>query len=126
MSFGCTIKAGKKELTGFEDDTPIHYQLLNLGPNGNYATDAPYRVNDFRSVVANCEYGNRLKDAAKDCFEELQFMAKANLDSLTQPSHCESCTCHKERKDPTGWSAEALINLITIDSNTITFIEGGW
>lgn len=126
MSFGCTIKAGNTKLTGFDDDTKIHYQLMGLAPNGSYATDAPYRLDDLRSVVAGCTYGDRLKDAAQDCFRELQSMAAANLASLTEPSHCESCTCGRTRKDPTGWSAEDIEAFLKIDPNTVTYISGGW
>jgi hypothetical protein len=125
MSFSCTIKTKNKDLTKYPNGI-IHCQLLDLGPNYQDATDAPYSVSDFRKVVLGCQYGDRLKDAAVDCFKELQSMARENLKSLEEEKHCETCDCKREKKKPVGWSVEALNNLLSIDADTITFIRGGY
>lgn len=125
MGFSCTIKQGKKELTAFGDGI-IHPQLLGLGPNNADATDAPYRVSDFREVVCNAHYADRLQDAAKDCFQQLQAMAQANLDSLSQEPHCETCTCRSKPREPEWWSVDSIKQLLSIDPETITFIRGGY
>lgn len=125
MGFSCTIKAGKVDLTKF-DKGPIHHSLLGLGPNTDGATPAPYRVTDFREVVQRCIYGTRLKDAAQDAFRTLQAMAKANLESLKQEKHCESCTCDLPDIKPEWWDPDSCRRLLEIDPSTITFMEGSW
>ena len=125
MGFSCTIMAGKKDLTKFEGGE-IHSQLLNLGPNFQDATDAPYRVDAFRNAVTACKYGDRLKDAAQDCFRALQEMARVNLQSLKEEKHCETCDCPSEEKKPLGWSANAIRKLLDIDPSTITHVSGGY
>lgn len=122
MSFSCTIKSGRKDWTT-GDKPKIHYQLLNLGANSLDATDSPYRVSDFRDVVSQCVYGDRLKEAARDCFIELQRMAKENLESLS-PHHCD--TCHCPPITPKGWSVDAIIDLLSINPDNITKINGGY
>ncbi len=121
MGFSCEIFQGSKNLT--KDDF-IHYQLLGLGPNNAEATEAPYRVSDFRSVVSSASYADRLKDAAQDCFRQLQHMAKANLDSLEAHHDCPCCKCPP--KEPQWWSVESLKNLLSVDATTITKIHGGY
>lgn len=125
MGFSCTIKAGTKDLTKF-DGGEIHYSLLGLGPNGGYATEAPYRVEDFRSAITRCTYGTKLKEAAIDCFREIQMMAKLNLESLKPEKHCETCSCHSVESVPDGWSADDLRSILAIDANSITSVEGSW
>lgn len=125
MGFSCTIKAGNKDLTNFEKG-PIHHQLLGLGPNGPSATPAPYRVNDFRDIVINCVYGDRLKEAAQDSFRSLQEMARENLRSLKQEPHCETCTCELSEAKPEWWNADSLRSLLEIDPETITYMRGGY
>lgn len=126
MGFRCTIKAGNKDLTDF-DKGPIHSQLLGLGPSGSDEFgDAPYQVEDFRKVVVGCRYGNRLKDAAQDCFRTLQGMARANLAYLQPEPHCETCKCVLPEKKPFWWGADKLRALLAIDAETITFVDGGW
>jgi hypothetical protein len=125
MSFSCTIKAGNKDLTKFEGGE-LHSQLFGLGPNGSYATEAPHRMVDFWGVIKDCLYGNRLPAAAQDCFRTLQSMAKENLESLSPEKHCETCSRNSERRQPTGWSVEAIETLLSIDASEITFVEGSW
>lgn len=127
MSFSCTIKAGKKELTGFNDETkPINYQLFGLAPNTQESTEAPYRLEDFRSVVANWPYPDKFKGSAVDCFKELQEMAKKNLESLKQEKHCDSCNCQTDDVVPKGWSVDAIKRFLSIDADSITYIHGGY
>lgn len=127
MSFSCTIKSRDRELTKSYNGEPetIHYQLFGLAPNGPGSTDAPYRLSDLRAVIIDCKYGDRLEEAAQDCFRKLQMMAKENLDSLTPPSHCETCQCHLTRTEPYGWSALDIENFLKIDATKITYIHGG-
>jgi len=125
MGFSCTIKSNGKDITAFEKG-PIHHKLLDLGPNGGSATDAPYRVSDFRDVVSNCVYGDRLKEAAQDAFRQMQAMAKANLDSLKEEKHCETCVCELKETKPEWWDAESLKALLAIDPKTITYMHGGY
>lgn len=126
MSFSCTIKVEGKDVTLFQKG-PIHCQLFGLGPNSPGDTDAPYRLSEFRQVVQNCVYGDRLKEAAQDAFVLLQEMAKANLQSLDPPQHCETCTCDAtHRITPNGWCAEDLEAILAIDPDTITYLHGGW
>lgn len=127
MGFSCTIKQGKKEITGSaNDDKPINYQLFGLAPNSPNSTDAPHRLNDLRSVVAACAYGDRLKEAAQDCFTQLQRMAEENLMSLAKENHCETCSCASEPNIPDGWSAEDIKRFLKINPKTITYLKGGW
>ena len=124
MGFSCTIKAGKKDLTTYEKG-PINCQLLNLGPNSSGSTDAPYRVSDFRSVVLDAKYADKYPEIAQDAFRQLQAMAAANLDSLKQDKHCETCSCDLPDRVPSGWSIEACKELLDIDAKTVTYIDGG-
>lgn len=125
MSFSCEIKAGDKDLTNVETGS-ISGGLFGLGPSGSSEDLAPYFVCDFRDVVARCVYGDRLKDAAQDCFIEIQRMAKANLESISSSAHCETCSCPKIERKPDGWSAKALRALLAIDPNEITYVKGSW
>ena len=125
MSFSCTIKTGERDFTDF-DEGPIHSQLLGLGAHCVGDDESPYSVSDFRSAVADCVYGDRLKDAAQDCFRQLQRMAKENLESIVERPHCDTCACETKERDPKGWSAEALRALLAIDPNTVTYLSGGY
>lgn len=120
MSFGCTIMAGKEEITA-EDF--VGRSLFRLGPSRYEHTDAPYTRNDFCHVVASCRYGDKHKEAAQDAFRELQAMAKDNLDSLRE-IHC--CTCKCEPKKPIGWDRKILERLLAIDPKKITYLYGGY
>lgn len=126
MGFSCSIYQGKKDLTSSpstDGEDVISYKLFGLGPSHPEDTEAPYSLSDFRSLVSGAEYADRLKDAAHDCFVQLQTMAKANLDSLQQ-HHCSTCTCPPVR--PRGWDIEAIKRLLGIDPNTIAKINGGY
>lgn len=125
MSFSCTIKAGRKDLTKY-DGGQIHSQLLGLAPNTEGATDAPYRLNDIRYAVANCRYGDRLHQAASDCFAAMQGMLRTNIESLLLPPHCETCTCGQKSTAPIGWDLTEVLAFLAIDPKDITYIHGGW
>ncbi len=127
MSFSCTIKAGKKELTGFNDskkEVLIHCQLFGLGPNSPESTEAPNRLEDFRAVVANWGYTDSFPKAASDCFRRLQYMARENLNSLKVEKHCESCMCDVVDVEPNGWSTETIKTFLEIPAETVTYISG--
>lgn len=120
MGFGCEIKQGKKSLT---DKDFISYKLFGLGPSNSDDSDAPYRIEDMRGMVAECVYGDRLKEAAQDCFRRLQAMARENLESL-RPRHCPTCKC--KALTPRGWSVKDIENLLSVDASTITYLSGGY
>ena len=120
MSFSCSIFQNGKDIA---NDKIIHAQLYGLGPSNSDDEDAPFSLDDFRSVVANFPYAGSHKLAAQDCFKKLQRMAKANLESLKK-CHCETCTCSDTV--PEGWSTEAVKRLIEIDASTITKVAGGY
>lgn len=122
MSFSCTIKQGKKDLTKLNGGV-ISCGLFDLAPNTADATEAPYRLSDLRQVVANCGYGAKLKEAAQDAFRVLQSMVYDNLESL-KPCHCDTCTC--EEVAPEGWSKKACQDFLQIDPKAITYLDGGW
>lgn len=122
MGFSCEIFQGKDNLAGGEPEF-ISYKLFGLGPSHPDDTEAPYSLSDFRSAVSGAEYADRLKEAAQDCFSQLQMMAKANLDAL-ENRHCDSCTC--PTKTPKGWSLAAISRLLSIDATSITKISGGY
>jgi len=127
MSFSCTIKAGEKELTKWREG-PIHSQLLGLGPNTENATPAPFRVTDLRDVVCKCVYGDRLPDAARDCFRVLQSMVAENLASLKEEPHCDKCKCFADsaEKEPEWWDADACRRFLAINADEITFVQGSY
>lgn len=120
MGFSCDIKQGKKSLTAKDF---ISYKLFGIGPSNSNDTDAPYRIEDMRSMVAECVYGDRLKEAAQDCFRSLQEMARRNLESLHR-HHCDTCACPSEV--PSGWSVEYINRLLSVDPKTVTSMSGGY
>lgn len=121
MGFSCTIKQGKTDLTA--DGAVISAYLYGLAPSNSKETDAPYRCEDLRSVVSNCAYGHKLKDAAIDSFKKLQYMVRENLESLKQ-CHCETCTC--EENVPAGWSKATCEAFLAINPESITYLSGGY
>lgn len=120
MGFSCTIKQGKKDLTTGDF---VSYKLFGLAPSGDGDTDAPYRIEDLRSVVSQCLYGDRLEEAAQDCFTTLQEMVRRNLESLEQ-HHCQTCKCPP--KNPRGWGGKATTQFLEISPTSITYISGGY
>lgn len=125
MGFSCEIRIGALDLTD-SSKGEIHYKLFGLGPSSSLDTEAPYRVEDFRSEVLNCVYGDRLKEAAQDTFRIIQRMAKQNFESLVEKKHCDTCTCDRHQVNPSGWSVAAIERLLSIDPDTITYLHGSY
>jgi len=123
MGFCCTIKAGSTELT---DEILISSYLYGLGPSSSDKSDAPNLLQDFRNEVSECEYGRDFPRAAQDCFIRLQQMAAENLASLIQEKHCENCSCELPNKKPKGFDVDAIKKLLSIDSNSVTSVYGGY
>ncbi len=120
MGFSCVIKQGKKDITNNEI---MSSYLYGLAPSNSEDTDAPNRQEDLRRIVSRCEYGDRLPEAARDAFKELQESVRDNINSLKQ-NHCNTCTC--EETIPKGWSKEACEKVLAIDSSSITYLSGGY
>lgn len=122
MSFSCTIKQGKKDLTSYKSGL-ISPGLFGLAPNCNDDTGALYRLTELRDVVSRCAYGHICKEAAQDCFKSLQSLVRENVEYLI-PCHCETCKC--KPVIPTGWGGEPVELFLSIDPDSITSIEGGY
>jgi hypothetical protein len=122
MSFSCTIRQGKKDLTSFKNGV-ISSGLFGLAPNSGDDTYAPHSLSDIRQVVNNSSYAHSHKPAAIDCFITIQQMIEENLDSLDN-CHCDTCTCEPEK--PSGWSVEEIKKVLEIDAAKITSVSGGW
>ena len=91
MSFSCGIYVNGKDITE-GDDPLVNYGLFGLAPSNSDATDAHYRLDAIRKELCNHPYKETHRFSAIDCFEKIQWMAKANLDSLIT-DHCETCKC---------------------------------
>lgn len=101
----------------------VHYKLLGIGPNNPEATNAPYRVSDFRYIVKESIWAWDHPPAAVATVSALQEMAQENIDSL-KPWHCETCKCPE--KTPNDWSKEACLNLIKIPLTRVHRARGGY
>jgi hypothetical protein len=125
MGFGwaCKDKKGTDLFKEF-DPTRSFYNLLDLGPNSNTDTDAPYSVSDMRSGFLEHEkFMNEYEGAARAAIESVQEMARANKNSLNH-SHCGTCTCCST--EPVGWSVESIDRFLSIPLDRVWRCSGGF
>lgn len=99
-------------------------QMIGLGYNHEPDTGSPFSVFDIRQRWAQSPYKDKLADAARDGFLEVQQMLRNNLESLKPHHDCPCCSC--QSKVPVGWSVDEINKVLAIDPTKVWRAGGGW
>jgi hypothetical protein len=108
------------------EDFGIQLQALNLGPNSQEDTPAPFRVSDIRAMWKNWPFASTHVESAQDLLRTVQTMAYANLLSLHSVPHCETCTCNLSNVEPTGWSTTEIKRFIAIPVHRVVRCQSSY
>jgi hypothetical protein len=124
MGWSITVKGKRGE--DILEKYNIQHQFLGLAPGSIQESKVRYVVDDLRLAVERIPYKDQFPKAAQDAIEAVKSMLRDNIESLKPHHDCPDCKCESDKPDKWSWSLEAAERFLSIPTEEVHKITGGY